>query len=168
MKKINKSQIFEFDNTYIKLPKNFYQKINPVPVKKPRLLKLNHELLDYFNLDKDSLETNLGISILSGNKVPTNTTPLAMVYAGHQFGNFVDQLGDGRAVLLGEIIAKNGQRYDLQLKGSGKTFFSRQGDGRSPLGPVIREYIISEAMHYLGIPTTRSLSIISTGEVVKR
>ena len=91
-----------------------------------------------------------------------------MVYAGHQFGNFVDQLGDGRAVLLGEIIAKNGKRYDLQLKGSGQTIFSRQGDGRSPLGPVIREYIISEAMHYLGIPSTRSLSIISTGEVVER
>lgn len=168
MKKIIKSQIFKFDNTYINLPKNFYQKINPVPVKKPRLLKLNHELLDYLDLDKDSLESNLGVSILSGNKVPTNTTPLAMVYAGHQFGNFVSQLGDGRAVLLGEIIAKNGQRYDLQLKGSGQTIFSRQGDGRSPLGPVIREYIISEAMHYLGIPTTRSLSIISTGEVVRR
>ena len=91
-----------------------------------------------------------------------------MVYAGHQFGNFVDQLGDGRAVLLGEIIARNGKRYDLQLKGSGQTIFSRQGDGRSPLGPVIREYIMSEAMHYLGIPSTRSLSIISTGEVVKR
>ncbi|MAI29846.1 MAG: hypothetical protein CMP38_06530 [Rickettsiales bacterium] len=168
MKKISKSQIFSFDNTYINLPKNFYQKINPVPVKNPRLLKLNDELLDYFDLDKDSLESNLGVSILSGNKVPTNTTPLAMVYAGHQFGNFVNQLGDGRAVLLGEIIARNGKRYDLQLKGSGKTIFSRQGDGRSPLGPVIREYIISEAMHYLGIPTTRSLSIISTGEVVER
>ena len=168
MKKTTKSPIFQFDNTYINLPKNFYQKINPVPVKKPRLLKLNHELLDYLNLKKDSLETDLGISILSGNKIPSNTTPLAMVYAGHQFGNFVNQLGDGRAVLLGEIIAKNGQRYDLQLKGSGKTIFSRQGDGRSPLGPVIREYIISEAMHHLGIPTTRSLSIISTGEVVER
>ncbi len=168
MKKTTKSPIFQFDNTYINLPKNFYQKINPVPVKKPRLLKLNHELLDYLNLNKDSLETDLGISILSGNKIPSNTTPLAMVYAGHQFGNFVNQLGDGRAVLLGEIIAKNGQRYDLQLKGSGKTIFSRQGDGRSPLGPVIREYIISEAMHHLGIPTTRSLSIISTGEVVER
>ena len=91
-----------------------------------------------------------------------------MAYAGHQFGNFVEQLGDGRAVLLGELIAKNGLRYDLQLKGSGKTSFSRLGDGRSPLGPVIREYIISEAMHYLGIPTTRSLSIISTGEFVEK
>ena len=168
MKKTSKSQIFQFDNTYINLPKNFYQKIKPVPVKKPHLLKLNHELSNYFNLDIDSLKSNLGISILSGNKVPANTTPLAMVYAGHQFGNFVDQLGDGRAVLLGEIIARNGKRYDLQLKGSGQTIFSRQGDGRSPLGPVIREYIMSEAMHYLGIPSTRSLSIISTGEVVKR
>ena len=168
MKKITKPQIFKFDNTYIKLPKNFYQKINPVPVKKPHLLKLNYELLDYFNLDADSVKSNLGVSILSGNKVPNNTTPLAMVYAGHQFGNFVGQLGDGRAVLLGEIISKDGLRYDLQLKGSGKTIFSRQGDGRSPLGPVIREYIISEAMHYLGIPTTRSLSIIGTGEFVER
>ena len=168
MKKITKPQIFKFDNTYIKLPKNFYQKINPVPVKKPHLLKLNYELIDYFNLDADSVKSNLGVSILSGNKVPNNTTPLAMVYAGHQFGNFVGQLGDGRAVLLGEIISKDGLRYDLQLKGSGKTIFSRQGDGRSPLGPVIREYIISEAMHYLGIPTTRSLSIIGTGEFVER
>ena len=106
MKKTSKSQIFQFDNTYINLPKNFYQKIKPVPVKKPHLLKLNHELLDYFNLDISSLKSSSGVSILSGNKVPTNTTPLAMVYAGHQFGNFVDQLGDGRAVLLGEIIAK--------------------------------------------------------------
>ena len=168
MKKKTKSQIFKFDNTYVSLPKNFYQKINPVPVKKPTLIKLNHELLNFLDLDENSLKSNLGISILSGNKVPSNTTPLAMVYAGHQFGNFVKQLGDGRAVLLGEIIAKNGQRYDIQLKGSGQTSFSRQGDGRSPLGPVIREYIISEAMHYLGIPTTRSLSIISTGEFVKR
>ena len=168
MKKITKPQIFKFDNTYINLPKNFYQKINPVPVKKPHLLKLNYELLDYFNLDADSIKSNLGVSILSGNKVPNNTTPLAMVYAGHQFGNFVDQLGDGRAVLLGEIISKDGLRYDLQLKGSGKTIFSRQGDGRSPLGPVIREYILSEAMHYLGVPTTRSLSIIGTGELVER
>ncbi len=165
---ISKSQIFQFDNTYVNLPKNFYQKIKPVPVKKPHLLKLNHELSNYFNLDISSLTSNSGISILSGNKVPNNATPIAMVYAGHQFGNFVDQLGDGRAVLLGEIIARNGKRYDLQLKGSGQTIFSRQGDGRSPLGPVIREYIISEAMHYLGIPTTRSLSIISTGEVVER
>ncbi len=168
MKKKTKSQIFKFDNTYVSLPQNFYQKINPVPVKKPTLIKLNHELLNFLDLDENSLKSNLGISILSGNKVPSNTTPLAMVYAGHQFGNFVKQLGDGRAVLLGEIIAKNGQRYDIQLKGSGQTSFSRQGDGRSPLGPVIREYIISEAMHYLGIPTTRSLSIISTGEFVKR
>ena len=100
--------------------------------------------------------------------MPKNTTPIAMVYAGHQFGNFVNQLGDGRAVLIGEIIAKDGKRYDLQLKGSGKTMYSRQGDGRAPLGPVIREYIISEAMYHLGIPTTRALSIISTGEFVER
>ena len=167
MKKINKSQIFEFDNTYIKLPKNFYQKINPVPVKKPRLLKLNHELLDYFNLDKDSLETNLGISILSGNKVPTNTTPLAMVYAGHQFGHFT-MLGDGRAVLIGEHISKSNHRYDIQFKGSGKTAFSRNGDGRAALGPMLREYIISESMHFLNIPTTRSLAVAKTGEKVVR
>ena len=120
------------------------------------------------NLKIDDLKSDLGISILSGNLVPTGSTPIAMAYAGHQFGNFVDQLGDGRAILLGEVISQNGKRYDIQLKGSGKTKFSRQGDGRSPLGPVIREYVISEAMHYLGIPTTRVLSMLKTGELVER
>ena len=167
-KKESQRKIFHFDNTFIKLPKFFFQEIKPEPVKKPELLKLNNQLSSYLNLKIDDLKSDLGISILSGNLVPADSTPIAMAYAGHQFGNFVDQLGDGRAVLLGEIIAKNGKRYDVQLKGSGKTKFSRQGDGRSPLGPVIREYLISEAMHYLGIPTTRSLSILKTGELVER
>ncbi len=161
-------EYFKFDNTYIKLPGKFYQRIKPEPVKNPTLIKLNLQLSNYLNLEISSLKNNSGISILSGNQVPKNTTPIAMVYAGHQFGNFVNQLGDGRAVLIGEIIAKDGKRYDLQLKGSGKTMYSRQGDGRAPLGPVIREYIISEAMYHLGIPTTRALSIISTGEFVER
>ena len=120
------------------------------------------------NLDKQFLMKKPGINFLSGNAIPESSKPLAMVYAGHQFGHFVEQLGDGRAVLLGEIEAKNGKLFDIQLKGSGKTSYSRQGDGRSPLESVIREYIISEAIFYLGIPTTRSLSIISSGEFVER
>ena len=120
------------------------------------------------NLDEKFLMKKPGISYLSGNSIPKSSKPISMVYAGHQFGHFVEQLGDGRAVLLGEIKAKNDKLFDIQLKGSGKTIFSRQGDGRSPLDSVIREYIISEALYYLGIPTTRSLAIISTGEYVER
>ena len=132
-KKNSHHKIFNFDNTFIKLPKNFFQEIKPESVRKPELLKLNNQLSDYLNLKIDDLKSDLGISILSGNLVPAGSTPIAMVYAGHQFGNFVDQLGDGRAILLGEVISQNGKRYDIQLKGSGKTKFSRQGDGRSPL-----------------------------------
>ncbi len=167
-KKNSQHKIFNFDNTFVKLPKNFFQEIKPESVKKPELLKLNNQLSNYLNLKIDDLKSDLGISILSGNLVPAGSTPIAMVYAGHQFGNFVDQLGDGRAILLGEVISQSGKRYDIQLKGSGKTKFSRQGDGRSPLGPVVREYVISEAMHYLGIPTTRVLSMLKTGELVER
>ena len=163
----SKQKIFNFDNTYIDLSKNFYQETKPIPVKKPKLLFFNNVLSSFLNLDKKLLQSQLGTFILSGNVVPEGAKPIAMVYAGHQFGNFVE-LGDGRAILLGEIISKNGLRFDIQLKGSGKTAFSRQGDGRAPLESVLREYVISEAMHNLGIPTTRSLSVVETGEVVQR
>ncbi|MBS91962.1 MAG: hypothetical protein CMM95_02790 [Rickettsiales bacterium] len=158
----------EFDNTFSQLSREFYEEINPEPVKEPKLIKLNNELSKYLSLDYDFLKSRDGLLVLSGNKTPDGSKPIALAYAGHQFGNFVPQLGDGRAILLGEVIAIDGKRYDVQLKGSGKTSFSRQGDGRAPLGPVIREYVISEAMHFLGIPTTRSLSIVSSGEYVQR
>ena len=154
----------KLSNSYIGLPEEFYQIVNPTPVKSPSMLVFNEELANKLNIEipnKDRLE------IFSGNKVPKNSTPIALNYSGHQFGNFVHELGDGRAVLLGEISNKTGN-YDLQLKGSGQTRFSRQGDGRSALGPVIREYILSEAMHSLDIPTTRALAAISTGEYVAR
>ena len=158
----------KFDNTYVKLDRKFYEEINPQPVKKPKLIKLNSALLDYLDIDPNFLRSKDGLNFLSGNSIVKGSKPIALAYAGHQFGNFVPKLGDGRAVLLGEIIAKDGKRFDIQLKGSGKTSFSRQGDGRSPLGPVIREYLVSEAMYYLNIPSTRSLSIVSTGELVER
>ena len=154
----------KLSNSYIGLPEEFYQVVNPSPVKNPKTLIFNEDLAD-------SLGINLGneevLNFFSGNGLPEDSVPIALNYAGHQFGNFVQQLGDGRAVLLGEINTKDGM-YDLQLKGSGKTMFSRQGDGRSALGPVIREYILSEAMHYLGVPTTRALAAIATGEYVAR
>jgi len=161
-------KIFNFSNTYAKLPKNFYEEIKPIPVKNPKLLNLNKELTKFLNIDSQLITEDNGKLIFSGNLIPEGAQPLAMAYAGHQFGNFVPKLGDGRAILIGELIATDGKRYDLQLKGSGKTSFSRQGDGRSPLGPVIREYILSEALHYLGIKTTRSLAIVSSGEKVLR
>ncbi len=154
-------------NTYIKLPKEFYQKIKPFGVKEPKLIKFNSELNNFLNLNLNENDVNLG-KILSGNILPHGSDPIALAYAGHQFGHFVPQLGDGRAVLLGEIVNNNSQRFDIQLKGSGETKFSRDGDGRSPLGPVIREYIMSEAMFNLNVPTTRSLAMLETGEFVQR
>ena len=165
---MSKKNKFDLTNSYSKLPKNFYEEKNPTPVKNPKLLKLNYNLCNFLNLDKKFLMSKPGTFILSGNTIPKSSKPISMAYAGHQFGHFVKQLGDGRAVLLGEIKAKNGKLFDIQLKGSGKTSFSRQGDGRSPLDSVIREYIISEAIYNLGIPTTRSLAMISTGELVQR
>ena len=154
----------KLSNSYIGLPEDFYQVINPVPVKSPRLIAFNEELAQYLGLKMDPKEA---LKYFSGNSIPENTTPIALNYAGHQFGNFVHELGDGRATLLGEIEV-NKERFDIQLKGSGPTKFSRQGDGRSALGPVIREYIISEAMHHLDIPTTRALAAVLTGEHVFR
>tara|TARA_B110000014_G_C20113152_1_gene586983 strand:- start:69 stop:1529 length:1461 start_codon:yes stop_codon:yes gene_type:complete len=159
--------MFEFDNSYARLPENFYERIKPILVKNPKLIRFNKVLAEEIGLDLREDNTKLG-KIFSGNLLMGGSDPIALVYAGHQFGNFVPQLGDGRAVLLGEITNQNGSRFDIQLKGSGQTSFSRSGDGRAPLGPVIREYIISEAMHSLNIPTTRSLAMVSTDELVSR
>ena len=163
-----RKNIFNFTNTYSKLPKDFYEEIKPKPVANPKLIEFNQELSKFLNINSAAINSEEAKLIFSGNYLTKGSKPIAMAYAGHQFGNFVPQLGDGRAVLIGEIIAKNGERFDIQLKGSGKTAFSRQGDGRSPLGPVIREYLVSEAMHYLGIKSTRSLAITTTGETVLR
>jgi len=154
----------KLSNSYIGLPEEFYQLIKPSPVKNPSLIAFNEDLAISLGLDVGN--SNL-LEYFSGNKVPQGSTPIALNYAGHQFGNFVHQLGDGRAILLGEVSTNSGS-YDLQLKGSGQTRFSRQGDGRSALGPVIREYILSEAMHHLGIPTSRALAAVATGEYVAR
>ena len=154
----------KLSNSYIGLPEEFYQLIKPSPVKNPSLIAFNEDLAISLGLDVGNSSL---LEYFSGNKVPQGSTPIALNYAGHQFGNFVHQLGDGRAILLGEVSTNSGS-YDLQLKGSGQTRFSRQGDGRSALGPVIREYILSEAMHHLGIPTSRALAAVTTGEYVAR
>ena len=154
----------KLSNSYIGLPEEFYQQINPTPVKNPSLLIFNEELANSLNIE---LTEDDKLNFFSGNKIPKDSIPVALNYSGHQFGNFVHQLGDGRAILLGEVRNKN-ESYDIQLKGSGQTKFSRQGDGRSALGPVLREYILSEAMYHLGIPTTRSLAAVATGEHVAR
>ncbi len=159
---------FPFQNTYAALPANFFARVMPTPVASPRLIKLNRPLAVHLGLDPDLLETPEGAEILAGKTLPAGADPIAMAYAGHQFGHFVPQLGDGRAILLGEVIDRDGVRRDIQLKGSGPTPFSRRGDGRAALGPVLREYIVSEAMFALGIPTTRSLAAVITGENVVR
>lgn len=159
---------FPFQNTYSALPANFFARVAPTPVASPRLIKLNRTLAVQLRLDPDLLSTAEGAEILAGKRLPDGADPIAMAYAGHQFGHFVPQLGDGRAILLGEVIDQDGVRRDIQLKGSGPTPFSRRGDGRAALGPVLREYIVSEAMFALGIPTTRSLAAVVTGEPVMR
>jgi uncharacterized protein YdiU (UPF0061 family) len=157
-----------FDNTYARLPTRFCARIEPTPVARPRLIKLNRRLAVTLGLDPDDLASPEGVEVLAGNRVPEGAEPLAMAYAGHQFGHFVPQLGDGRALLLGEVVDRDGVRRDIHLKGSGRTPFSRGGDGRAALGPVLREYIVSEAMAALGIPTTRALAAVATGESVFR
>ena len=159
---------FPFQNSYAAMPANFFARVAPTPVASPRLIKLNRALAAHLGLDPDLLESPEGAEILSGKTLPAGADPIAMAYAGHQFGHFVPQLGDGRAILLGEVIDRDGVRRDIQLKGSGPTPFSRRGDGRAALGPVLREYIVSEAMFALGIPTTRSLAAVITGESVLR
>ncbi len=159
---------FPFDNSYARLPDRFYAQQRPTPVAAPRLLALNEPLAGLLDLDAEELRSPAGIAVLAGNAVPDGADPLAQAYAGHQFGGWVPQLGDGRAILLGEVTGRDGLRRDIQLKGSGRTPFSRMGDGRAWLGPVLREYAVSEAMHALGIPTTRALAAVATGEKVQR
>jgi uncharacterized protein YdiU (UPF0061 family) len=158
---------WRFDNSYARLPEAFFARLDPVPVREPKLVFFNTELASVLGLHPDVLESQEGASIFSGNTIPKGAEPLAQAYAGHQFG-FFTVLGDGRAILLGEQVTPTGDRFDIQLKGSGRTPFSRRGDGRAALGPMLREYIISEALHALGIPTTRGLAVVTTGEQVFR
>ncbi|MDB5698229.1 MAG: hypothetical protein JWN69_1033 [Alphaproteobacteria bacterium] len=159
---------FPFDNSYAELPDRFYARVVPTAAATPTLIRLNRELALQLGLDPDWLASPGGVEILTGKRVAEGADPLAMAYAGHQFGQFVPQLGDGRAILLGEIVDRDGKRGDIQLKGSGRTPFSRGGDGKAALGPVLREYVVSEAMAALGIPTTRALAAATTGEKVVR
>ncbi|MEH6741115.1 MAG: YdiU family protein [Sulfitobacter sp.] len=155
-----------FDNSYAALPDTFYTRVNPTSVKAPKLLAFNKNLADELGIsapDMDQVQR-----VFAGNEVPQYADPLAQLYSGHQFGNYNAQLGDGRAILLGEVIDSNNLRRDIQLKGSGRTPYSRGGDGRAWLGPVLREYVISEAMHALGVPTTRALAAVATGEDILR
>ena len=156
-----------FDNTYFKLSDIFKEDIKPIPVKKPELVLLNKTLAENLNLNFSNLDNQELSELFSGNSLPKGSNSIAQAYAGHQFGHFT-MLGDGRAVLIGEHLSKDNKRYDIQFKGSGKTAFSRNGDGRAALGPMLREYVISEAMNGLGIPTTRSLAVVKTGEDVIR
>ena len=157
-----------FDNSYAKLPARFFARVAPTQVPAPRLIHLNDALAQELGMDSAQLRSDAGVKMLAGNFIPDGAEPLAMAYAGHQFGNWVPQLGDGRAVLLGEVIDRNGVRRDIQLKGAGRTPFSRAGDGRAVIGPALREYLLSEAMAALGIPTTRALAVTLTGEQIVR
>jgi len=156
-----------FDNSYARLPEQFYTRLNPEPVADPKLLAINDALAAQMGLNAAWLRSDAGVAMLAGNAMPDGAQPLAQLYAGHQFGGWSPQLGDGRANLLGEVV-QDGHRWDVQLKGSGPTPYSRMGDGRAGLGPVMREYIVSEAMHALGVPTTRALAAVTTGETVLR
>lgn len=165
---MNSSTLLSLHHSYASLPERFYTRTLPTLVRAPQMVKCNHALADTLGLDGRALDSPEGAALLSGSHIPEGAQPVAMAYAGHQFGYFVPQLGDGRAILLGEVMDASGSLWDIHLKGAGQTPFSRRGDGRAALGPVVREYIISEAMHALGIPTTRSLAIVSTGEPVFR
>src|SRR5210317_1898158 len=158
---------WNFDNSYLQLPEIMATKYSPVPVKEPKVIIFNHALAKTLGLDFSSLTEEEKAKLFSGNSIPDNTQTFAQSYAGHQIGHFT-MLGDGRAIVLGEHISPEQKRFDIQFKGSGRTPFSRSGDGRAALGPMLREYIISEAMHHLGIPTTRSLAVVATGEDVIR
>jgi len=157
-----------FANSYSQLPARFYSREQPTPVASPVLIRANHGLARLLGIDPDWLASPEAVQVFAGNQLPPGAEPIATVYAGHQFGGWNPQLGDGRAILLGEVVAADGHRYDIQLKGAGPTPYSRGGDGRSPLGPVVREYLVSEAMAALGIPTTRSLAAVTSGEPVYR
>ncbi|MBV7506386.1 YdiU family protein [Bacillus sp. sid0103] len=158
---------WKFDNSYARLSDSFFTRTDPTPVRSPKLIILNNPLAASLGLNDQELDGEYGASVFAGNQIPDGAIPLAQAYAGHQFGHFT-KLGDGRAILFGEQITPKGERFDIQLKGPGRTPYSRGGDGRAALGPMLREYIISEAMHALGIPTTRSLAVVTTGEVVLR
>ncbi|OCB02781.1 hypothetical protein BBC27_11195 [Acidithiobacillus ferrivorans] len=160
--------LLHFDNTYARELEGFFAPWQAATAPAPRLLLLNYALAEELGLDSAALDSDLCAAIFSGNQVPEGSHPLAQAYAGHQFGHFSPQLGDGRALLLGELIDRHGRRRDMQLKGSGRTPFSRGGDGKAALGPVLREYVIGEAMHALGIPTTRALAAVTTGETIHR
>ena len=157
-----------FDNSYASLPERFYERRPPLPVAQPSLIRLNEKLAEELGINTAWLASTDGLDMLAGNCLPGNADPIAQAYAGHQFGNFVPQLGDGRAVLIGEVVDGQGRRRDIQLKGSGRTAFSRGGDGRSALGPVLREYVVSEAMARMGVATTRALAAVKSGEPVLR
>lgn len=157
-----------FDTSYARLPGIFHSQVKPYGASAPTLLKLNKALADVLGFDVDALVEEQAAEVFSGNQLVEGSDPLAMAYAGHQFGGFNPGLGDGRALLLGEVVGRDGKRYDIQIKGSGQTPYSRQGDGRAALGPVLREYVMSEAMHALGIPTTRALAAVTTGDPVLR
>src|SRR5277367_5668659 len=157
-----------FSNSYARLAERFFARLAPTPATKPRLIKFNESLASELGVNAQGLEPDELAAVFAGNVTPPGAEPIAMAYAGHQFGSFVPQLGDGRAILLGEVLDRRGERRDVQLKGAGRTPFSRRGDGRAALGPVLREYLVSEAMHALGIPTTRALAAVSTGEPVYR
>lgn len=167
MTKENSNPGWNFDNSYVRLPKAFFTETTPTPVNEPNLVILNGTLAAALGLNPQALQTEESLAVFAGNSIPDGASPIAQAYAGHQFGHFT-MLGDGRAILLGEQITPDGDRFDIQLKGPGRTPFSRGGDGRAALGPMLREYIISEAMHGLGIPTTRSLAVVLTGEPVYR
>ena len=158
---------WRFDNTYARLPQQFYTRINPTPVRLPAMAVFNRSLAKAMGLGAEALESQNCVAVFAGNAIPQGAEPIAQAYAGHQFGHF-NMLGDGRAILLGEHLGPDGWRWDIQLKGPGRTDYSRRGDGRAALGPMLREYLISEAMHALGIPTTRSLAVVTTGETVFR
>ncbi len=159
---------FAFDNTYARELEGLYVPWKATEAPQPALVKLNRELAEELGLDAKALDSTAGALLFSGNRLPPGAATIAQAYAGHQFGGFVPQLGDGRALLLGEVIDRHGRRRDIAFKGSGRTPFSRGGDGKAALGPVLREYLIGEAMHALGIPTTRALAAVTTGEVVLR
>jgi len=158
----------QFDNSYARLPERFYTRQLPVPVATPGLIRVNHALAAELGFEPGWLESEKGTEFLAGNFILDGAEPIATVYAGHQFGGWNPQLGDGRAILLGEVITSKGTRFDVQLKGSGRTPYSRGGDGRAPLGPVLREYIVSEAMAKLGVPTSRALGAVTSGEWLMR
>ena len=164
----NGRPIAVFSNSYARLPERFFARLAPTPAPKPRLIRFNELLALELGIDTRDFDADELAAVFAGNAIPLGADPIATAYAGHQFGNFVPQLGDGRAILLGEVLDRNGGRRDLQLKGAGRTPFSRRGDGRAALGPVLREYLVSEAMHALGIPTTRALAAVSTGDPVYR